>query len=422
MKTFVKLGEILLWGITVTVLFSCSSVWAAGFQLFNELSAKATAQGSAMSARDDVAECAWFNPAAAAILDGPKATAGMAVVFPSMELDGNGYDPEMKNMAYPVPYMYAAMPFMEQFGASIAVNSPCGLTTEWDNDWVGRYYAQYTNLTSIYITPSLSWSPAGWISFGAGAQIAYADADMRKSIPVSSLQTEVYTKLQGDDWAEGYILSVLVKPHEKWNFGLTFRSQMDFDLDGDAKYEYPVMPEPYNTMLRSALMKSDISLPLTLPQTLSLAVTTTALQNWRFSLELLWTAWSNYDNLHFQYDNMPGQGPVPGDVKYEKDWNDVWSIHTGVEYMLNDAVTLRASYVWDQSPIDDDYRDPSLPTNDRHIFGFGAGWKWRQLELDAAYSYIHLEDAGIGKRATPTLDGTYSGDAHIVNISFSWNF
>jgi long-chain fatty acid transport protein len=339
-----------------------------------------------------------------------------------MELDTGNDDPDMKNMAYAVPYLYASMPFMEQFGASISINSPYGLTTEWDNDWVGKYYAQYTRVSSIYITPSFSWRPVKWLSLGAGAQLVYADAEMRKYIPVTKLGTEVYTKIKGDDWGQGYILSAMLKPTDKWTFGITFRSQVDLDLDGDARYEYPQMPEPYNTMLRSVFLKSDLVLPLSLPETLSIAMSTTALDNWRFSAEFLWTGWSSYSNLNFKYDNMPGQGATEGSVKYEKDWNDVWSIHLGAEYALTDSVTLRGSYVWDDSPIEDDYRDPSLPTNDRHIFSLGAGWKWGHMEFDGAYSCLFVEDSKPGKKATPTLHGTYEGTAHIVNFSFTWNF
>ena len=158
-----------------------------------------------------------------------------------------------------------------------------------------------------------------------------------------------------------------------------------------------------------------------LPATLSLAVSTTMLKNFRFSGELLWTQWSAYENLKFNYDQSPGTGQE-GIVEVNKDWDDVWCVRFGVEYYLNDQWTFRLSYAWDESPIDDDYRDPSLSTNDRNIFGFGVGWAWNQLTVDAAYSYVAVEDAKVGKKATPTLDGTYKGDAHIANLSFSWTF
>lgn len=408
--------------VLLLTLFSSTTIFAAGFQLFHELSAKGTGTGAAMSARDDVAESAWFNPAASSFMETASATTGMAAVFPSMTLYDGKTDPEMKNMVYPVPHLYMATPILDQFGVSFAANSPYGLTTEWDEEWVGRYYAQYTRLTSFFFTPAVSWSPVDWLSIGAGIQVAYVDAEMKKNIPVTSLQTEVRTKVEGDDWGQGFMVSVMLKPDEKWNFGFTYRSEVEFDLKGDASYDYPPLPEPYTTMLKSAFLDSSLELPLTLPRTVSIALSTTAIRDWRFSAEFLWTGWSSYNELNFKYDNAPGQGSVSGSVINEKNWNDVWSVHLGAEYSLTDSWTLRAGYVWDESPIESDYRDPSLPTNDRHILGFGLGWQWRRIEIDASYSYLMVEDCKPGYEATPSLNGTYEGDAHITNISFTWNF
>jgi len=135
----------------IAMAFQASGVFAAGFQLFNELSAKAMGNSAAMSARYDAAELAWFNPAGAAMMDRAQVTGGGALIFPSMKLDMGDDEPNMKHIAYPVPYLYGAMPIMDRLGVSLSVNSPYGLTTEWDNDWPGRYDAHYTNLSSVFI-------------------------------------------------------------------------------------------------------------------------------------------------------------------------------------------------------------------------------------------------------------------------------
>ncbi len=403
----------------LSLVFTASVAYSAGFQLFNELSAKTTGNSGAMSARYDVAECAWFNPAGAALMERPTVTAGGALIFPSMELDNDGDDPNLKHIAYPVPYMYGAMPFMNRFGVSLAVNAPYGLTTEWDNDWEGRTYAQYTELSTVYITPAISGKVFDWLSLSAGLQVVYVDAEMRKFISTSL--GDVYTKIEGDDWGAGYVLSAMAVPFDDWTFGITYHSHVSTRLDGDAKYQLPALPPPYDAVMKGLFPKSDLTLPMDLPATLSLAVSTTMLKKFRFSGELLWTQWSAYENLKFNYDKAPGSGQ-PGIVENPKKWDDVWCIRFGAEYYFNDQWTFRLSYAWDESPIDDDYRDPSLSTNDRHIFGFGLGWTWNHLTVDAAYSYVAVEDAKVGKEATPALDGTYKGDAHIANLSFSWTF
>ncbi len=413
---FKRSGGLLL---SVCLIFSVilcgSEVYAAGFQLFNELSAKAMGNSAAMSARNDAAELAWFNPAGSSMMDTAQITAGGALIFPSMELDTGSDTPNMKHIAYPVPYLYGAMPILKNLGASLSVNSPYGLTTEWDNDWTGRYRAHYTNLSSVFITPALSYRPFEWLSVSAGVQFAYVDAEMRQY--VSPLFPGLYTKIQGHDWGQGYILAAMVRPAKDWFLGMTYHSYVHFNIEGHAEYDIPSVLKPYSGLFP----RSSVSLPLDLPPTLSFAASTTALKNFRFSAEVLWTGWSTYSDLRFHYEQLPVT-LQPGVVTVYKKWNDVVSLHFGVEYFLNDQWTLRASYAWDESPIEDDYRDPTLPTNDRNVFGFGIGYQWNHLTVDTAYSYVSVEDSKPGEKVTPELDGTYKGYAHIANVSFSWTF
>jgi long-chain fatty acid transport protein len=100
----------------LSTLFFSSQAYSAGFQLFSELSARGTAMGGALTARDDIAETAWFNPAAVSMLDGFKFSTGTALVIPQMKLQQDDHEYGMKDKVYPVPHVYAALPFADKFG------------------------------------------------------------------------------------------------------------------------------------------------------------------------------------------------------------------------------------------------------------------------------------------------------------------
>ncbi len=414
--------------LMILLLGLSTSAWSAGFQLFNEMSARSAAMGSAVVARSDIAELAWFNPAGAAMMERAEVMAGMSFVVPSMEFDNdNGKDWEMKDHVFPLPHVYMATPLGKYFGASLAINAPYGLTTDWDRDWAGNTYAVYTDLKTIYISPSLAFSPCDFISISAGPHFVYADAELKKyafynrdfgpslGLPVPVLAS-VYSRLKGDDWGYGYQVSMMIKPMEKFQIGLTYHSEVDLDLSGDAKFDISGNPALQPT-LAAMFRNGDMWLDLTLPSTFTIGLTTTIIENWRFSADFMWTGWGCYRSLDFEFENSPYYSSVP------KKWNDVWSYRFGVEYTMNPQWQFRASYVYDESPIPDDYRDPSLPTNDRHVFGFGVGWNMDEhFGLDAGYTYVYVEDGDPGEDATPTLDGEYQGDAHIFNVSLRWTF
>ncbi len=403
-------GKHLLWILIwlLSLPLTTGNVFAAGFQLFNETSARASALGMAMVSFDDAIESAWINPAATAMHERPGVMTGLALVAPNNEYNGAVGDEEMKEAVYPLPYLYGVMPVGNGFTLSLSVNFPYGLTTDWDKDWIGQYYAAKTDLRCLFVTPSVAYKVNDWISLGAGLQISRADAELKRS--VTPKVPGLRTKLDGDDTSVGYLLSLFARPMKNVRVGLVYRSEVAFDLEGDARYNMSI----------PGFASSDMTLPLRLPASFQLGVSTTVIERLTLSFDYLYTWWSTYEALRFEYDSLPGYG-VPGIISVEKDWNDVYALRFGAEYQLTPAWKVRGSYVFDKSPIDDDTRDPSLPTNDRHLFSVGAGYTWQQLTVDGSYTYIKVEDSKTSP-ATPGLVGTYEGDAHIFNISFSWIF
>jgi len=398
----------ILFVFLLSMFFFTSQAFCAGFQLFSELSARGTAMGGALTARDDIAETAWFNPAAVPMLDGLKMSTGTAMVIPQMKLQDDHNEYDMKDKVYPVPHVYAALPFADKFGVSMAVNVPYGLTTEWHNDWPGKYYAVYTEIRCLFLSPSLSFKPVDWVSLGVGPNFVYATADMRRA--VTPQVPGLKTNMKGDDWAYGYTLSMLLKPFKDWNLGVTYHSQIDIDLNGKAKYNKKLLPFPESSMW----------LDVTLPRTVTVGISTTALKNWNFTADFVWTDWSSYDSLDFEYTLAPGTGK-PGVVSVPRNWEDTWAFRFGAEYTLTDMWQLRGGFVYDQSPIKNEWREPTLPTNDRWAFSVGTGWNYKNIGVDAAYCYVLVENGGTSP-LTPTLDGTYKGQAHVINLSLRWSY
>ncbi len=395
--------------ISLLVVAIASNSFGAGFQLFNELSARSSGLAASMTARGDAADSAWFNPAASAMMTGAKFMTGAAMVIPQMKLQSGNNEVGMKDKVYPLPYVYATTPLGDKFGLSLAINLPYGLTTEWPNDWQGKYYAVYTELRSLFISPAVSIKPIKWLSFSAGPNFVYATADMRKA--VTPQVPGLKTNMKGEDWAYGYTVSMLARPFKDWSFGVTYHSQVDLGLEGTARYSMVLPPFP----------KSKMHLDVSLPRTVSVGVATTCIKNFNFSLDFVWTNWSSYKSLDFEYDKVPGLGK-PGVVSIPRNWEDAWAVKFGAEYTYSQMWQFRAGYAYDRSPIRNKYREPTLPTNDRHVFTVGLGWNYKHAGIDAAYSYVLVENGGTSDILTPTLKGTYKGQAHIINIGFRWDF
>ncbi|OAQ21251.1 OmpP1/FadL family transporter [Thermosulfurimonas dismutans] len=407
--------------ILLMLWISCTgSLWAAGFQLFNEGSARVMGLGAAVTGRTDMVEAVWYNPSATAFFKDPEVMTGLALVMPSVEFESDsGRDYEMTDMVHPLPFLYAAYPLNDRFTLNFSFNVPYGLTTDWDGDWEGRYEAVYTSLRCYFFTPSIAVKLTDRLSFGFGAQVVYADAELRKYLVPG---TPIKTKLTGDDWAAGWLVSLTYKIREDTAIGIIYRSQINLHLEGDAKY--------YNTEgiflgplpASSLFINGDGEVLLDLPDTLSVGITTRVIPRLTLSFDLLWSGWSTYDQLKFKYEYEPGEFPAkPGSIIQPKDWDDVLAVRFGVEYALSDTWTLRFGYVYDPSPIDDDTRGAELPTDDRQLFNFGMGYRKGNLGVNFAYTYLTMEDSHPGEE-TSYLRGTYEGEAHIVAFDLSYRF
>ncbi|WP_457755942.1 OmpP1/FadL family transporter [Thermodesulfatator indicus] len=410
------------------LLLSVGNTWGAGFQLFNEGSARVMGLGAAVTARSDMVESAWYNPSAAAFFSGPEMLAGMALVKPSFTYkDKSGEEYEMVKHVHPLPFFYGIFPVNNRVSLSFSFNLPYGLATDWPNDWPGRYDADYTSLKTFFWVPSISFKLNDKLSIAVGAQLVYADAEMEKALLTTT--GDVRSKLEGDDYASGWLAALTFKPWKHTTFGLIYRSKIDLDLDGKVTYQN-VPPNPqflYNsTLLPAQFINGKGEVLLTLPATFSFGVATTIVPRWILSADLLWSGWSAYEKLTYKFEYLPYLG-IEGTKVDEKNWHDRWAIRLGAEYALKPQWKLRFGYVYDPSPIDDYTRGPELPTSDRHLFNIGVGYLKGNLELDAAYTYLIMEETSTPPAGSPgneygNLDGQYDGDTHIFSVDVRYKF
>ena len=178
-----------------------SSADAAGFQLFEQsVSGLGTSFASTAAAED--ASTVWWNPAGMSYLSGANFTLAGHIVKPTAKFEnqgsrtllpppsglplsgGNGGD--AGGIAL-VPNMYYTHSLTDTLSFGIGVNAPFGLTTEYDDGWVGRYHALKSALTVININPSVSWKINDSFSVGGGLNLQYAKAELTSAIDFSTV-------------------------------------------------------------------------------------------------------------------------------------------------------------------------------------------------------------------------------------------
>jgi long-chain fatty acid transport protein len=429
-----KLSPLLL-----ILLFAASRADASGFGVFTQ-GASGLGQANAVVAHPTGPSSLYFNPALLTLVPGTQVEAGTTAVFFDREFESSqtGRTEESEEGVQFPSTFYLTHQVNDQVAAGIGVFFPFGLTTEWDENWDGRYIATKSDLFTTNINPVVAWRPIPQLSVAAGLDVLYLDAELERKVNSTAIGfvvnppgglgplSDVNQKFTGDGWGVGYNLGLVLRVSEYVDFGATYRSHIDVNVDGDAKFNVPVDAAVIGPLFSKTGGDADIRLPAQATFGLAWAATE------KLTLEAgaRWEDWSSFDELKIKLDQpilQQSENITP------RDWNDTWAFNLGGQYRLNDVVTLLAGYLYADNPVPGSTFDPSIPDSDAHLFTLGTDLTFGQFSVSLAYGYEHHEDRtknnSIGDPLDPagqnplsSANGEYKTDIHLVATSVAYRF
>jgi long-chain fatty acid transport protein len=421
------------------------SAAASGYALREQSALGQGASFAGVTARGDDPSMLFFNPASMAWLPGLQTTITGGGIFPQVEADrasgrratalggtaiGGSFGGDIASDAF-LPASYVTLALGQQWHVGLGITSPYGLVTKYDADFVGRYHGLTSSLRTINITPTVAWRPSETFAIGAGLQIQYADARLSSATDYASVlatrgirvtpgSLDGRTTISGDDTAIGWQIGAQWRPLPGTSLGLSFRSAIFHELEGDARFE------GVPTALRGTFRDSGGRARLTTPESLSFGVSQAIGDRFTLLAGAEWTNWSRFRNLTVQFDNG-----LPNNVT-EQRWRDSVFLSIGGEYRATDAVTLRAGFAWDQSPVRDENRTPRIPDANRYWFSAGISWAVTpSVTVSAAYTHIIGDTADIqlasGGPTSPdflrgNLNASYSASVDIISAQLRFAF
>ncbi|MBU7586747.1 MAG: outer membrane protein transport protein [Nostoc sp. TH1S01] len=424
----------------LTIINTANLALAGGFAL-NEQSVKNVGNGYAGTAVNiDDASAIFFNPAGLTHLTGNSITGSAFVIFPTVRFQNQGStvvtgapltgsNGGEAGVDVVVPNLYAAWSLSDTVKAGIGFNVPFGLATKYSNDWVGRYQAVESSLTTININPTVAAKLSDNFSVGVGLNVQYAEAILSNAIdfgligrsaglPTQPQQADGFVEVTGSDWSVGYNLGVMYAPSKSTRIGLSYRSAITQDIRGNADFTVPQSLQVLTA--RGQFTDTGAKAIVNLPDILSLAVYQELSPRVSVVGDVTWTNWSRFKELRVQFDN-----PAQADSVQPENWEDTYRFGLGVNYSVNDKLTLRTGVTYDPSPIKDEFVTARLPGGDRTLVGVGASYRpSKSFSLDVAYSHVFSEDSPINQSSTTTgtVRGEFESSVDVVGLQLNWQF
>lgn len=419
--------------LLVAGLFSGTAM-AAGFQLMEQ---NASGLGSAFSGTAAVAEDAstvFFNPAGMTYLPGMQATVALSAIKPVTKFRNDGsiagspLNPlgsdnggDAGDLAF-VPAAYFAMQVAPGLSFGLGISAPFGLKTEYDDEWVGRFHAIKSEVKTVNINPSLAYKINDQWSVGAGINFQRLEAELTNAVAYSTIIAagssgailipglEGKAKVEGDDNGWGYNLGAIFQPTPSTRLGLAYRSKVKYDVDGDVTFTRPVSSNPTaNAIMAGATPNGPVKLDIELPDVATFSVYQRLSDKWEMMGDVAWTGWAKIPRISIFRAN----GALLSNT--EEHWRNTYRVAFGGAYKYSDALKLRMGIAYDQSPVEDKFRTPRLPDNNRFWIAFGGQYKLSAAgTIDFGYTHVFVKDAPIndnsGGGQQQALQGVLIGD------------
>lgn len=449
------------------IVLCCASpgAFASGFALLEQSASRLGTAFAGTAAAADDASSIFFNPAGMAKLDQSQFLVVASGISISSEFNDAGSQPALGQALgseggdagdwNAVPAVFFAVPLSDRFVVGMGVNAPFGLKTEYDDGWMGRFQALESEIKTYNFNPSLSWRVNDQLSLGIGANYQRIQAELTNAVnytavvaqglqglaaagqlPPALVPTLIAqnaglqgnTVVRGDDGGWGFNAGLLYEFSPDTRIGLSYRSSIDYSLEGSVRFATPTATEPTGAAIIAAASAPGATLANG-PASVDLEVPDSAIASLYHRIgpvELLadvaWTGWSSIQDLVIVRDTGAVLSVTP------ERWEDAWRYALGAAYQLSSAWKLRGGVAYDETNVPDSTRTARLPDEARTWVAIGAQWNpGGSFVVDVGYAHLFVDDAAMNQddgnaTARGFLLGEQESSIDIISAQVSYKF
>ena len=407
-------------GLTLTALSLIPAMALAnGFRNPPEGAAQ-LGRSAARSTLADDASVVVHNPANMIDLPDQQALAAVTIINAKTEYSGPmGRSGETEDPWKMIPSLFYTTPLKDgAMAAGVGLSSPYGQSTEWKKDGPFAGLAPYfAEMKMVDISPAFAAKITEQVQVGVALDLIWSELSFDQIYPWSAVTGDPRSPagvaaFEGDALGVGVHLGVTWQMTEAQRVAFTYKSPFSIDYEGDFK----VSNVPPGAPIRPS---SGFETEITFPTVLALGYGIDVNERLSLGAEVEWIEFSQYDQLDINIG--PNNVLLPA-TTVPQNWDDTWTFGVGGDYDLNEDWVLRAGYIFLESPVPDETLSPTLPDADRHLLSIGIGWTGGPHRVDFAYAYSIYDDRDISTNLNPAYNGSYDLTAHLLALSYAFDF
>jgi len=471
--------------LTLAIATIPTPVFASGFQLMEQSASGLGNAFAGQAAGVKNASAIYFNPAALTRVSGWNFVASVEPIGVGANFSNSastvpsagpvpfpvplGSEGGNAGKWIPVPNGYLSGQVSERIWLGVAFNVPFGLETNWQEaPWMGRFHATKSKVEAYNVNPTIALKLSDVFSIGAGANWQHLKADLGSDVAYggvayygalqaltgqglppavavatlnallvpqlgpSGVATETPALISGDSNAWGWNVGALLKLGDQAHLGVSYRSKIKHDVAGTVEFtgvptiSLPGALAPIGTTLNARFANGPVATTIDMPDTFSVGAAWEG-DKVEILADYTYTGWNSIQSL-----DIRREGSTDLFSSVTLNFQNTWRAGLGANVKLNDSVTLRLGTAYDKAPVQDAFRTPRLPDDNRVWAAGGFQWKLSQKAIvDVGYAHIFVSGdspSNLPNQETPSstpagnLVGVYNTKVDILGAQISLHF
>ena len=259
----------------------------------------------------------------------------------------------------------------------------------------------------IEFNPTLAYKVTDKIAIAIGLRALSSEGEVTSSSAATASR-----EMEGNGIDFGYNLALSYKPTKNIDLAITYRSQVDLAMEGNAKLYMGTDTKVYD---------GGASLTAPIPAALNLAMAYTF--ETKTTVEFVYekTYWSAYKSIDFDYESAISPVLVSGfDDPAARDWTDSDSYRLGLTQEL-DTLILMAGFIIDKTPTPEATLGFESPGNDSMALSFGGRYEInKSMDVALGALYTMKEDRVV---KNDSIDGEFTNsNALLISAGLGYKF
>ncbi len=413
--------------LSIAAMVTSLTLLAEGYQV-NSLSVKQEGMAHTGVALKLGSESMLFNPAGMAFMDKSVdlSASVSGIISEASATLPNGDKYETSNDVSTPFQISGAFSIYDNLKAGVTINTPYGSGINWTNNWPGSMLSQSVKLQVFNIQPTVAYRILPNLSIGAGLMIAWGSINLNKGLVNPSTLDKVLASqgvpeqmyfgntapasvnLSGTaEVAIGFNVGAMWDINEQISVGASYRSKMDMKVKaGDAVLTYANELAEQSLSAITGLNGANFAAQLPAVSVLTFGVSYKPIKDLTIAFDAQLSGWSAYDQLNIDFLDAKLDA---FDQSLTKNYSDSWAFRLGAQYAMTERFDLRAGFIVDTTPVNDEYYNPETPGMTRLQPSVGLSFRpTSRLSIDLAFSYV----AGIARSGSNTYDDLVAKQAY----------